>query len=346
MVAENRARDRYSRQVMFHGIGEDGQQKLGRSSVVIIGCGALGCNIANLLVRAGVGKVRIVDRDFIEYHNLQRQTLFDENDVKNQLPKAIAAQKHLRDINSLVEIEAIVADVNFSNVEKFCSGMDVILDGLDNLGTRYLINDVSLKLNVPYIYGGVISSFGMTMSIIPGVSPCFRCVFPNSPPPRTMPTCETDGVLGTAISALSALEATEAIKILVGSDSINRDLITMDVWDISFERFPVVKNEDCPTCGGRYEFLEDKVSVINTSLCGQSRAVQVVDTNSKGISLETLAHRLTGVQNVTRNEYMLKFDADDYSITVFPDGRAIIKNTLDESAAEQLYRKYIGVQKA
>jgi adenylyltransferase/sulfurtransferase len=161
-----------------------------------------------------------------------------------------------------------------------------------------------------------------------------------------MPTCETDGVLGTAISALSALEATEAIKILVGSDSINRDLITMDVWDISFERFPVVKNEDCPTCGGRYEFLEDKVSVINTSLCGQSRAVQVVDTNSKGISLETLAHRLTGVQNVTRNEYMLKFDADDYSITVFPDGRAIIKNTLDESAAEQLYRKYIGVQKA
>jgi molybdopterin-synthase adenylyltransferase len=343
MVTENRARDRYSRQVMFHGIGEEGQQKLGRSSVVIIGCGALGCNIANLLVRAGVGKVRIVDRDFVEYHNLQRQTLFDENDVKNQLPKAIAARKHLRDINSLIEIEAIVADVNFSNAEKYCSGMDVILDGLDNLGTRYLINDVSLKLHVPYIYGGVISSFGMTMTIIPGVSPCFRCVFPNPPPPRTMPTCETDGVLGPAISALSALEATEAIKILVGSDSINRDLITMDVWDISFERFPIVKREGCPTCGGRYEFLEDKPGVIMTSLCGQSRAVQVVDTTSKGISLDALAARLTDVPNVKSNEYMLRFDVDDYSITVFPDGRAIIKNTLDESAAEQLYRKYIGV---
>lgn len=327
---------------MFHGIGEEGQQKLARRSVVIIGCGALGCNIANLLVRAGVGKVRIIDRDFVEYHNLQRQTLFDENDVKNQLPKAVAAKKHLQEINSLVEIEGIVADVNFSNVERFCSGMDVILDGLDNLEARYLVNDVSLKLHIPYIYGGAISSFGMTMTIIPGVSPCFRCVFPNLPPPRTMPTCETDGVLGTATSAMSSLEATEAIKILVGSGFINKDLVTMDVWDISFERFPIARKEDCPSCGGRYDFLEDKVKLIKSSLCGQSRAVQIVDADSKGIALDQLAGRLTGVKNLTYNEYMLHFDVDDFSIIVFPDGRAIIKNTLDESAAEKLYLKYVG----
>jgi molybdopterin-synthase adenylyltransferase len=342
MVAENQSRNRYSRQATFHGIGEEGQKKLARSSVVIIGCGALGCNIANLLVRAGVGRVRIVDRDFIEYHNLQRQTLFDENDVKSQLPKAVAAQKHLQKINSLVEIEGIVADVNFSNVEKFCSGMDVILDGLDNLEARYLINDVSLKLRIPYIYGGAISSFGMTMTIIPGESPCFRCVFPNLPPPRTMPTCETDGVLGTATSAMSSLEATEAIKILVGSGLINKDLVTMDVWDISFERFPIARKEGCPSCGGRYDFLEDRVRLIKSSLCGQSRAIQVVDTDSKGIALDQLAGRLSGMKNLTYNEYMLRFDVDDVSIIVFPDGRAIIKNTLDDLAAEKLYFKYVG----
>jgi len=326
---------------MFHGIGEEGQRKLGQGKVVIIGCGALGCNIANLLVRAGVGKIRIVDRDFIEYHNLQRQTLFDENDVKNQLPKAIAAMKHLEEINSLVEIEGIVADVNFSNIEKFCSGVNVILDGLDNLETRYLINDVSLKSGIPYIYGGAISSFGMTMTIIPGVTPCFRCVFPNIPPPRTMPTCETDGVLGTATSAMGALEATEAMKILVGSDFINRDLITMDVWDISFERFPITKKEGCPACSGRYDFLGQKVKIIRSALCGQSRAVQVVDTESEGIDLTQLAGRLTGVTNMTYDEYMLRFDVDGCSIIVFPDGRAIIRNTLDESAAEKLYFKYV-----
>lgn len=255
MSTENNSRDRYSRQALFHGIGEGGQQKLERSSVVVVGCGALGCNIANLLVRAGVGKVRIIDRDFVECHNLQRQTLFDENDVKSQVPKAIAAMKHLQEINSLVEIEGISADINFSNAERFCAGSDVILDGLDNLEARYLINDVSLKLGIPYVYGGAISSFGMTMTVIPGITPCFRCVFPGLPPSGTMPTCETDGIIGPAATAISSLEAAEALKIITGSDAVNKDLITIDVWDMSFEKYPVARKDGCPSCNGRYDYL-------------------------------------------------------------------------------------------
>jgi adenylyltransferase/sulfurtransferase len=337
----NRARNRYSRQVIFPAIGDVGQDKLCHSRVVIIGCGALGCNIANLLVRAGVGKVSIIDRDFIEYHNLQRQALFDEDDVKLQLPKAIAAQQHLRKINSLVEIEGIVADVNFSNVERFCSGTDLIMDGLDNLETRYLINDISLRLLIPYIYGGAISSLGMTMTIIPGKSPCLRCVFPDLPPPMTMPTCETDGVLGTLTATIGAIQATEAIKVLIGSEGINRDLITLDIWDMTLERVPITRNPNCPACNGRYDFLEKKVALITSSLCGQSRAIQVVDTKCGKIDIARLVKRLKGVHNLTCNEYMLRFDADGLKITVFPDGRAIIGNTLDESLAEKIYIKYV-----
>jgi molybdopterin-synthase adenylyltransferase len=341
---ENNWRNRYSRQTFFHGIGEEGQQKLTQSRAVIIGCGALGCNIANLLVRAGVGKVRIVDRDFVEYHNLQRQTLFDEDDVKSRVPKAIAAGKHLKAINSLVEIESIVADVNSNNVEEYCAGSNIILDGMDNLETRYLVNDISLKLGIPYIYGGAISSIGMTMTVIPGLTPCFRCVFPDPPPQRTMPTCETDGILGSTASIISSIEAAEAIKILVGSPLINKDLITLDIWDISFEKYPIVRKDGCPSCSGRYDFLGKKKGLVMTSLCGQSRSVQVVDMESKRLDLQKLAGRLTGVKDVYYNEYMLGFDAGDCSITVFNDGRAIIKNTIDESLAEGLYRKFIRAQ--
>ena len=341
MKTEKQARQRYSRQVMFHGIGEEGQAKLGRGNVAIIGCGALGSNVANLLVRAGVGKVRIIDRDFVESHNLQRQVLFDENDVKDQLPKAIAAKRRLNKINSLVEVESIVADVNVSNVERLCSGMDIILDGLDNLETRYLINDAALKLNIPYVYGVAISSFGMTMTIIPGRTPCFRCVFPDMPPGGIMPTCETDGVLGMAASAISSFEATEAIKILVGNDQLNKDLISLDIWDTSFQRLPIARKESCPACNGSYDFLKKKKTLIKSSLCGQSRAVQIVDTAAGKIVFEQLAGHLSDVQNLTYNEYMLSFDADNCRITVFPDGRAIIRNTLDEELAEKLYFRYV-----
>ncbi len=211
-------RDRYSRQTAFPPIGEEGQAKLGESTAVIIGCGALGCNIANLLVRAGVGKITIVDRDFIEYHNLHRQVLFDEEDIRAGLPKAVAAERHLKKINSTVEIEGIVADANYTNIETFCRDADVILDGLDNSETRFLINDVSLRHKIPWVYGGAIASSGMTMTLIPGETPCFRCISPVLPTPQTTLTCETAGIVSTAPAIIGSIQATEAMKIMVGEE--------------------------------------------------------------------------------------------------------------------------------
>jgi len=199
--------DRYSRQILFPGIGEKGQEKLGNSFAVIVGCGALGTIIATSLVRAGVGKMRIIDRDFIEYHNLQRQVLFDEDDIRNELPKAIAAERHLRKVNSTVEIEGIVADVNFTNIERLVAGADIILDGLDNFETRFLINDVSLKQNIPWVYGGAIASSGMVKVIIPHVTACFRCLIDEVPLPGSVQTCDTDGVISPAPFIIGSLQA-------------------------------------------------------------------------------------------------------------------------------------------
>ncbi|MFC1941300.1 ThiF family adenylyltransferase [Chloroflexota bacterium] len=341
-MIERRLRDRYSRQTMFPGIGEDGQLKLISGSVVIIGCGALGCNIATFLVRAGVGRIRIIDRDFIEYHNLQRQVLFDEEDIRVGLPKAIAAERHLRNVNSSVEIEGIVADVNYTNIERFCRGANVILDGLDNIETRLLINDVSLKHKIPWVYGGAIASNGMTMTVIPGETPCFRCLSAGVPESGTMPTCETAGVVGTAPALIGSLQATEAMKILVGSEEINRELIVVDVWRGTFDKLKIEPCKDCPACQGKYELLGNRYGIKTTSLCGQSRAVQVVNTYASEIALDELAARLHNVGRITQNEFMLSFTADDHEIVVFRDGRAIIKNTIDESLAKELYNEYIG----
>jgi len=334
--------NRYSRQILFEGIGEEGQRKLGKSCVVIIGCGALGTVIATSLVRAGIGKLRIIDRDFIEYHNLQRQVIFDEDDIKNQLPKAIAAERHLKKVNSSVEIEGIVADVNYTNIEKLISGADLILDGLDNFETRFLINDVSLKHNIPWIYGGVISCTGMTMNIIPGETPCFRCFSPAVPRPQEIFTCDTVGVIGPAPFIIGSLESVEAMKILVGAEEINRQLIIIDVWEGSFHRLEICHSQHCPTCQGKYEFLDDKFGLKTTSLCGQN-AVQILNPEAGTISLEELAARLKRVGQVTYNEFMLWFTVDTYEMAIFPDGRAIVKNTDDESFARGLYAKYVGM---
>jgi molybdopterin/thiamine biosynthesis adenylyltransferase len=334
-------RSRYSRQIMFPAIGEEGQVKLGKGNVVIIGCGALGTNIATLLVRAGVGKVRIVDRDFIEYHNLQRQVLFDEEDIRNNLPKAIAAERHLRKVNSSVEIEGIVADANYTNIEGFCSGANVILDGLDNFETRLLINDVALKHRIPWVYGGAIASSGMTMTIIPGESPCFRCIHPFLPDSDTAPTCETAGIVGTVPAIIGSLEATEAMKILVGSEEVNRGLIMIDVWRGSFDNTKLGRREDCPACHGKYDFLDERFIIKTTSFCGQSRAVQVVNTKVTEIDLDELAERLASLGGVSHNEFMLRFNVHNKEIIVFPDGRAIVRNTIDESLAKELYVRYV-----
>jgi adenylyltransferase/sulfurtransferase len=333
--------DRYSRQIIFPGIGEEGQRKLGRSYVVIIGCGALGTIIATSLVRAGVGKVRIIDRDFIEYHNLQRQVLFDEDDIRNGLPKAIAAERHLKRVNSSVEIEGIVADVNYTNIERLVRGADTILDGLDNFETRLLINDVSLKHKIPWVYGGAISSFGMTMTIIPGETPCFRCFSPAPSGKEPVPTCDTAGVISPIPFIIGSLQTAEAMKILVGAEEINRHLICIDVWKGSFDRLEMAPRSDCPACRGRYEFLEGRFGVRTTSLCGQN-SVQVLNPKINRLSFEELETRLKMVGKVTYNEFMMHFDVDGREMVIFPDGRAIVKNTADESLARGLYAKYIG----
>ena len=333
--------DRYSRQILFPGIGKEGQKKLSSSYVVVIGCGALGSIISTSLVRAGVGKVRIIDRDFIEYHNLQRQLLFDEEDIRNELPKAIAAERHLKKVNSSIDIEGIVADVNFTNIERLIKGADIVLDGLDNYETRFLINDASLKLNIPWIYGGAIASLGMMKVIIPHETSCFRCLIEELPPTNTIMTCDTAGVISPAPFIVGSLQTVEALKLLIGSNKINRDLIIVDVWEVKFDRFNFKPLQDCPACQGQYDFLEGKYEIIATSLCGQN-AVQVLNPKLERLSLDKLEKQLKPLGKVSHNEFMLHFTIDKYEIIVFPEGRAIVKNTAKESLARALYSKYIG----
>jgi adenylyltransferase/sulfurtransferase len=335
-------RDRYSRQTIFPGIGEEGQARLLESRAVVIGCGALGGNIAHLLVRAGVGDIRIIDRDFIEPHNLQRQVLFDEEDIRAGLPKAIAAERRLRKVNSTIKVQGIVADINYTNIEDFCRGADVILDGLDNAETRYLINDVALKQGIPWVYGGAIAANGMTMTIIPGETPCFRCISPDTPADGPTATCETAGIVGTVPAIIGALQATEAMKIIIDREKVNRDLIYIDVWEGIFDRIKVSRREGCPACGGKYEFLGRKFTEKVTSLCGQSRAIQVLDTRVRAVALDELDARLgREASDVSRTDFMLSFRVGEQEIMVFPDGRAIIKNTIDDAQAKELYRRYV-----
>ncbi len=333
--------DRYSRQVIFPEIGVEGQAKLGRSFAVIIGCGALGTVIASALVRAGVGKVRIIDRDYIEYHNLQRQLLFDEDDIKNNLPKAIAAEKHLKKVNSSIVIEGVIADVNYTNIEKLVQGADVILDGLDNFETRLLINDVSLKLKIPWIYGGAIASSGMTMTIIPNRTPCWRCVVGDDNQRGLGLTCDTAGVINPAPWIIASIQSAEALKILSGSSKINPDLLVIDVWEDSFSHLKIAAKEGCSACQRKYEFLEGKFSTNAVSLCGQN-AIQILPSNQVNISFVELEQRLKKLGSVTYNDFMMRFKVDSQEILVFMDGRAIIKNTRDEAHAKGLYAKYIG----
>jgi molybdopterin/thiamine biosynthesis adenylyltransferase len=339
--------ERYSRQMRFAGIGEKGQRKLLESRVTLCGCGALGTVLANALVRAGVGHVRIVDRDFIETHNLQRQILFDENDVAESLPKAEAAARKLRTVNSAVSIEPVVTDIDRTNIEELCRDADVILDGTDNFEIRYLINDVAVKLGKPWVYGGSIGSHGQTMTILPGTTPCLRCVFEAAPAPGEAGTCETAGVLGPIVSIIASFQAAEAFKILTGQlDLINRDLVYIDVWENITRRIkvaPLLGKVDCPCCGRRrFEWLDGEQGSQTTSLCGRN-AVQVAHRLPAKLNFEEMARHLREMGGeVSFNRFMLKFDAESYEFTVFPDGRAIIKGTSDLDKARTLYAKYIG----
>ena len=338
--------DRYSRQTIFPGIGIEGQRRLMQSHVTLCGCGALGTVLANSLARAGVGHLRIIDRDFLEMHNLQRQVLFDENDVNEALPKAEAAARKLEAVNSTIHVEPVVTDIDHTNIVDLVQDADLILDGTDNFETRYLINDVAVKLGKPWVYGGCIGSHGQVMTIIPGQTPCLRCVVESGPPPGMAPTCETAGILGPTVNIIASLQATEALKILTGNlDAINRELIMIDIWDGTFKKLKIaglLGAVDCPTCKQRnFEWLDGKLGSHTTSLCGRN-AVQIAHRTTERLSFETLEKQLSPLGPVSYNRFMLKFDVDTYQFTVFPDGRAIIKGTNDINKARTLYAQYIG----
>jgi adenylyltransferase/sulfurtransferase len=335
---------RYKRQTIFKGIGEAGQLKLLAARVVIIGCGATGTVIANHLARAGVGHLTIVDRDFIELNNLQRQLLFDEADLAANLPKAIAAERKLRLINSEIEIHGVVADVQAENIESLIHGATLVMDGSDNFEARYLLNDACVKLNIPWIYTGAVASYGMSQTIMPGETACLRCLVEEMPPPGSNPTCDTAGVVGPVVSILASISATEAIKLLVGQGELNRGIIHVDAWDNSFEQFhnhgPRL---NCPTCQQRnFEFLNQTQQNHTAKLCGRN-AMQIRPATPHWLNLAELAQQLQPISELTaNNEYLLRFGVADYDITLFADGRAIIKGTEDESVARGIYAKYIG----
>jgi molybdopterin-synthase adenylyltransferase len=344
--APNGNRDRYSRQTLFAGIGPAGQKRLAGATAAIVGCGALGTVLASNLVRAGVGRVLIADRDFIEANNLQRQILFDEDDIARGLPKAVAAAEKLRRTNSTVTVEALVQDVTVDTVESFIAGADVVLDGTDNFETRYLLNDACVRAGVPWIYSGVIASYGVTMNILPGDTACLRCVFPERPLPGTLPTCDTAGVLNGIVGVIAGVASTEALKLLVGSDRLVRGMTWIDLWENTFDRLEVPRHDACPTCAlHEYEYLDATDGDGGTSLCGRN-AVQVRAAGHGGtavaLDLPALADRLSAVGSVAHNAFLLRLRVDSFDITVFPDGRAIIKGTDDPAVARSLYARYIG----
>jgi adenylyltransferase/sulfurtransferase len=338
------APDRYSRQTLFTPIGKKGQEQLREAAVAIIGCGALGSSLANNLCRAGIGRLVIADRDYIEVNNLQRQILFDEEDIARKLPKAVAAAEKLRRINSEVTIVTMVEDISADGIEALVQDVDLVLDATDNFETRYLLNDACIKYGRPWIYSGVIASYGVTMNILPGDTACLRCVYPEMPLPGTTATCDTAGILNGIVGAITGIVSTEALKILLKSDKVSRDMVWMDVWENTSERIELPRQPDCPACGQHnYAFLDSLDGRSTTSLCGRD-AVQV-RSSRKGdtVDLPTLAERLQAIGQVSYNAYLLRFNVDSYEFTVFPDARAIIKGTDDEMVARSLYARYIGM---
>ncbi|MHB8870310.1 MAG: ThiF family adenylyltransferase [Thermoleophilia bacterium] len=334
---------RYHRQMLFAPFGEEGQRRLGAARVGLVGCGALGSVVAGHLVRAGVGYLRIVDRDFLELNNLQRQALFTEADVEQRTPKAVAAAEHLRRINGEVVVEPRVADINPFSIVSFAEGLDVLVDGTDNFLTRFLVNDYCVSRGVPWVYGGVIMAGGMTMTFTPGDGPCLRCVFPELPGPGSTPTCDTVGVLNTAVGVVASLEANEVFKLLVDPAARNRELLTVDVWDLSFESVRVARDPECPACGRHeFPFLEATREESAVTLCGRD-AVQIVPRTDAALDLEGLGTRLRAVGEVRATPFLLEVDVEGKRLTVFPDGRAIVKGTDDVSAARVLYARYIGL---
>ena len=336
--------ERYSRQVLFNGIGAEGQRRLLESRVLIVGCGALGTAHAESLARAGVGRLRIADRDFVEASNLQRQTMFTEHDASERIPKAVAAANHIREINGEVEVEPEITDVNHSNIERLVQDCKVVMDGTDNFATRYLINDACVKHQVDWIYGAAVGSYGVTMTIQPHQTPCLRCVFEEAPPAAGAPTCDTAGVIMPIISVVSAVQVAEALKLLTGqNDNLHRSLMQFDVWRNEWRKInPGPPSPECPTCGlGNFATLDPASGDFAAVLCGRN-AVQISPAQATRLNFEELAERLRVIGEVKFNDYLLRFQTGDFELTVFQDARSIIRGTSEIKTARSLYAKYIG----
>ena len=333
--------DRYSRQVLFPGIGAEGQQRLAQGRVAIVGCGATGACVSGLLARAGVGHLTIIDRDFVEPSNLQRQSLFDEADAAESLPKAVAAARKIAAFNSEIQTTPVVADLTPENIEQLLGDVDLILDATDNFETRYLINDFSVKHGKPWIYAAAVASYAVTMNVIPGETACLACVFP-APPQGTVETCDTAGILNSAVNLIGSIEATEAIKFLVGAkDKLRRTLLSFDVWSNEQAEIAATRpRPGCQTCEKR-EFVhlagERRPQI---TLCGRN-SVQIHERN-RPVDFAEMSARLGAHGTVKHNAFVLKFWRDPYEMTLFPDGRAIIKGTNDASVARSLYARFVG----
>jgi len=330
----------------FAPLGERGQQALRVAEVVVVGCGALGSALANTLVRAGVGSLRIIDRDFVELDNLQRQALFDEHDVAANLPKAEAAARKLRRINSAVEVEPIVADLNPGNAEWLCRGADLILDGTDNIETRFLLKDVAVKHGLPWVYGACVASEGRVLPIVPHRTPCLRCVWDELPAPGELATCETAGILEPAVRMTASIAATAALKILAaGAQAVEPRLVSLDVWNGRFHVLDVGPLRDpagCRCCGGReFEFLSGRQASSAATLCGRD-SVQVLPRPGITVDLRSIARRLGSGTRPSFNEFLLRFRVEGLTVTLFADGRAIVQGTSDPARARTVYARYVG----
>jgi molybdopterin-synthase adenylyltransferase len=334
-------RERYSRQILFAGLGEEGQERLLGAHAAIVGCGALGSLQAAALARAGVGRLTIIDRDYVEPSNLQRQWLFEESDAAEGLPKAVAAERRLARINSSVRVHGIAADLTPANIDELLGQAQVILDGTDNFETRYLVNDFALSRGIPWVYGAAVGSYGLTMPVIPGRTACLRCVYPD-PPSGAQPTCETAGVLNSITAIIAALQTADALKILAGRiESVRAVLTTVDVWGGGIRQIAQpAPDPDCPACGARdFVHLEGRRRAP-VSLCGRN-AVQIHE-HARPLDLAGLRAALLPLGEVRANEFALRFLTGPYEMTIFPDGRAIIKGTTDIGLARSLYARYVG----
>jgi molybdopterin-synthase adenylyltransferase len=333
-------RERYSRQILFPGLGEAGQERIARAAICIVGCGALGSFQAEALARAGVGRLRLIDRDYVDYTNLQRQWLYDESDAQNESPKAIAAARRLKQINSHVQIEGLIKDMTPSNAEELASDFDIILDGTDNFETRYLINDLSVKLNKPWIYGAAVGSYGVVMPILPGKGPCLACVYPE-PPTGVQPTCDVNGVLAPVTASVAALQVAIVMRLLAGWDDFSAFIHTLDIWQGTSKRVAAgPRDPSCRVCATREFRYLDGHKRAPVSLCGRN-AVQLHET-ARPLDLQALAARLRPLGAVRVNEFALRLSVPKYDVTFFPDGRAIVKGTTDVGIARSLYAQLVG----